>query len=596
MRLVRSRSQHCCRADTNSEVIVTLSTGKVSGLKLVSAVNKVYYSFQGIPYAAPPIGYLRFKPPRPPHRWNGTLKAYEAPPACSQPWQRVQFPEKYSEDCLYISVFTPYLQPPGDELLPVMVWIHEGKHYQGSATKHKYGADFLMTGEVIVVTFDYRLGVFGFLNMNTKSAQGNAGLKDMVAALKWVQKEIRHFGGNPKKVTIFGGSSGAQDVSCLYLSPLSQGLFHRAISQSGQYCGTSNNINTVLSSRTLARLLGCDYRKPEAVVACLRGITAQVLAERQMEVATQEPGDPENPFLQSVEEDHGEEVMIPVDPSELLQSSTSKVPYLMGLNTGEGIMEIKDLQEYPNQFSDFERDFEKYLPYNIKEKSSKKALQYIIKKLKKFYFHNKNVTVDTIDGFIDFMTDKMFMYSIVTHAKYLSNHTNVFLYLFAYKGAFEEPLKITKDLNLTGVVHGRELGYMFYRPTVIETQSHMSDYPQECEMVTKMVTLWTNFARYGSPTPVDDAVLGATWLPVNGSLTQHLVINSSLTMDQTPLYSARVAMWDEVYLIAEQDIAEASWSIAIMIVTAVCVLSVSSLTFLLYDCCCRKRDQYQVLE
>lgn len=199
-------------------------------------------AFLGIPYAAPPIGRLRWTPPQEPAPWPGIRDASYYRPACPQlpsPW----LPEilgrkemRTSEDCLYLNVWTPRLR--SDASLPVMVWIHGGGNVEGSQEWPPLGPTLAAHG-VVVVTINYRLGVLGYLAHPELSAEspdhisGNYGLLDQMAALRWVKRNIRSFGGDPQRVTVFGASSGSLDICDLMASPLARGLFERAIMQSG---------------------------------------------------------------------------------------------------------------------------------------------------------------------------------------------------------------------------------------------------------------------------------------------------------------------------------------------------------------------------
>jgi carboxylesterase type B len=195
--------------------------------------------YKGIPFAAPPTGNLRWRPPQPVKSWDSVLKVDHFAPACPQvPLPIPIFPKvETSEDCLYLNVWTP-AQSPGENL-PVMVWIYGGGFALGATSTPLYSGEQLAKMGVIVVSIAYRVGPLGFLAHPDLTAEsprkvsGNYGLLDQIAALEWVQRNIKAFGGNPGGVTIFGESAGGISVSMLAASPLAKGLFQRAICESG---------------------------------------------------------------------------------------------------------------------------------------------------------------------------------------------------------------------------------------------------------------------------------------------------------------------------------------------------------------------------
>lgn len=215
-----------------------------SGLVATTRDSTEVRAFKMIPFAAPPIGDLRWKPPQPVVPWQGVRRADYFSPSCMQYAPAVipislwyEREQAASEDCLYLNIWTPAKSP--DDKLPVMVWIHGGANVIGAASVPTYDGAALAKKGVIVVTTNYRLGVFGFLahpdltkESGTNNASGNYCLMDQIAALKWVQKNIAAFGGDPNAVTLFGQSAGSLNVSMLTASPLAKGLFHRAISGS----------------------------------------------------------------------------------------------------------------------------------------------------------------------------------------------------------------------------------------------------------------------------------------------------------------------------------------------------------------------------
>ncbi|RZB41186.1 COesterase and/or Abhydrolase 3 domain containing protein [Asbolus verrucosus] len=206
--------------------IIAIQQGKLRGRIAEDIDGKIYYSFQGIPYAKPPLGKLRFKPSLPPLPWDGILDATKNGNCC---YSKDLFTKEFtgSEDCLNLNVYTPKLPDEQHELRPVMVWIHGGGFTCGSNSSEFYGPEFLITSNVVIVTINYRLGLLGKANMDFEPCtllqyqsgflsledpslrvQGNAGFKDMVMALKWVQSNIKKFNGDPNNVTIFGESAG----------------------------------------------------------------------------------------------------------------------------------------------------------------------------------------------------------------------------------------------------------------------------------------------------------------------------------------------------------------------------------------------------
>jgi para-nitrobenzyl esterase len=217
----------------------TTADGVLEGV--VSADGKVR-SFKGIPYAAPPVGPLRWKEPQPVVPWSGVRKAVDFGPRAMQGriYSDMIFRDAGpSEDCLYLNVWVP--ANPATPKLPVMVWIHGGGFMAGASSEPRQDGEILCKKGVIVVSMNYRMGIFGFFahpeltRESGHEASGNYGLMDQVASLQWVKKNIAAFGGDPDNVTIFGESAGSFSVSALMASPLSQGLFRRAIGESGAF-------------------------------------------------------------------------------------------------------------------------------------------------------------------------------------------------------------------------------------------------------------------------------------------------------------------------------------------------------------------------
>jgi len=218
---------------------VSLDNGQISGTDGAKIGVRVY---KGIPYAAPPVGDLRWKPPVKPAAWKGVKAATEFAPVCPQllyPATSPYYapPTAQSEDCLYLNVWTA--AKTSSERRPVMLWIHGGGFTRGTGATPTYDGENFADKGVVLVTINYRLGALGFLahpDLTAESSHhssGNYGLLDQIAALQWVQKNITAFGGDPKRVTVFGESAGSSAVNFLQASPLAKGLFQRVIGESG---------------------------------------------------------------------------------------------------------------------------------------------------------------------------------------------------------------------------------------------------------------------------------------------------------------------------------------------------------------------------
>ena len=250
---------------------VETTVGKVRGAQETKTAT---CGWRGIPYAAPPVGELRFRSPQPAPAWEGVLDANTFGDRCMQKGiMDLADPPGESEDCLYLNVW----RPAKSGRFPVMVWIHGGGYTGGSG--NLLGDRLSQAGDVVVVSINYRLNIFGFLahpelrKADPHNATGGQGSLDQVAALKWVQENIENFGGDKNNVTIFGESAGGWSVCTMLATPLARGLFHRAILESGG-CEISRDLEEGYTfTREVAAALGCEFDD----VQCLRALSAEEL-------------------------------------------------------------------------------------------------------------------------------------------------------------------------------------------------------------------------------------------------------------------------------------------------------------------------------
>jgi len=425
--------------------------------------------WRGIPYAAPPLAERRWRPPAPPIPWNGVRQAQAYGSACPQVPSISGTPSEV-EDCLYLNVWSPDPAPAAP--LPVMVWFHGGSNQSGSAGDpipfgvvegdFYSGRTLAERRDVVVVTINYRLGVFGFFSHSSLAAEdasypysGNQGLLDQRAALEWVKRNILAFGGDPNKVTIFGESAGSFDTCFQVVSPGSGGLFHRAISQSG---GCTTRQRTASEAETQAEQLiakvECDTAND--TLACLRDVSvADLLTEAGAEFG---------PIV-----DGG---FLPDQPRALFRAGNfAKVPYILGSNSDEGTLfflggptvnsEAEYLAELEQRYGDLADEVAAVYPV-AEFDSEQDALERV--------FGDFALVCPTYD----------------TARWVAEGGADVWLYNFARP--VQGPLA---SLNL-GATHGAEIPYVF-------GSYDYSSSPDDENLVNEMQGYWSRLARDGDP-------------------------------------------------------------------------------------------------
>ncbi|KFO07884.1 Fatty acyl-CoA hydrolase precursor, medium chain, partial [Balearica regulorum gibbericeps] len=281
---------------TGAEPEVTITLGRLKGRQTnVKGTDRLVNVFLGIPFAKAPVGSLRFSPPEPPEPWNDLRDATSYPPLCPQDLSMLKtaeknFKEKHvpfrtSEDCLYLNVYSPAGSNKKDKL-PVMVWIHGGNFIFGGASRYD-GSALSAYENIVVVIIQYRLGLLGFLNTGDEHARGNWAFLDQVAALRWIQENIEHFGGDPGSVTLFGVSAGSCSVFAHVLSPLSKGLFHKAISESGILIPPVKDLLLSTDLKKIASIFKCETSSSLSLINCLRNQEAEDIVFNSTVVAVQ---------------------------------------------------------------------------------------------------------------------------------------------------------------------------------------------------------------------------------------------------------------------------------------------------------------------
>ncbi|XP_036141335.1 esterase E4 [Monomorium pharaonis] len=513
----------------NNQVDVHVSEGRLIGIIEEAVYGGHYVAFRGIPYAKPPVGELRFKDPEPPEAWSGSRDASKYGNIAIQ-IDIMKQETVGDEDCLYLNVYTADIV----KKRPVMVWIHGGAFRLGSGDASVYGPDFIVQKDVVLVTLNYRLGVLGFLNLNDKVATGNQGLKDVVMALQWVQKNISQFGGDSKNVTIFGESAGGVIVHCLTLSPLSKGLFHKAISQSGvvtnPWALTEWTDKTMNKGFQLAKKFGKATSDPKVAYEVLKKIDAKKLVETAQKVLTTEADRMQFTLLFTPSLDYeSPNPFFPEHPSTLARHGV-KVPFLLGNTSCEGSFLISSTffgHISKNTLKKIDSDFKKTIMPKILAILPK--IPITVEELRFLYFGNKSISDETLINYADFLGDLMFYRGTMEVVNIQMNsgcQTPTYLYTFSYESKTYIGKKII-DIPFPGVTHGEDIFYLFY-PHMMKDFGVPPPEPssEDYKMINRLTQMWTDFAKTGDPTPAITDLTPVKWTPVkHGNIYDYLNID-----------------------------------------------------------------------
>ncbi|XP_077986320.1 carboxylesterase 1C-like [Glandiceps talaboti] len=464
-------------------------------------IKRPVHVFKGIPYAEPPVGELRFHPTVPKTSWEGDYNATFQRPACPQ--KEVPFiplNETIDEDCLHLNVYVPI---PVPDNAAVMVWIHGGGFSMGSGADTYYdGIPLVALNDVIVVTINYRLGVLGFLSTGDSVIPGNFGMLDQIEALKWVQNNIAVFGGDPKKVTIFGESAGGMSVSFLMLSPLSEGLFHRGIMQSGTallevgFMIGNEKVNKI--AHGLGKLVNCDKETSEELLECLRSTPMEDFLD---------PQDPNTGMLANVT--GSASVMpfppfvdgnfLPDSPIKLAREKRiNKVDAMLGQMTHEGSLSVMVID--PNALEKTSMSlnrstFEEGLSFAAMYSSLNKDPQ-LLEAAKIIYLdwdHVDDPNTDYFEPFVQIFSDEMMTCPSDLFARSLAEaELSTYYYSMSHI-----PTNSVWKVKWAKATHGEDIMFVF--------GSHFRErgdwvMPQvDIDVSFQVMKYWTNFAKTGNP-------------------------------------------------------------------------------------------------
>ncbi|XP_026763027.2 esterase FE4-like [Galleria mellonella] len=496
------------------------------------------HQYLGIPYAT--VDHTnRFQAPLPPPKWEGIFEAADINSWCPQ--KVIGSVTIGDADCLRLNVFTPANTNP-DQLLPVMAYIHGGCFLHGTGSPYLYGPDFLVKQDVVYVGISYRLSVEGFLCLGIKEAPGNAGLKDQVAALKWIQENIKSFGGDPNQVTLFGESAGATSVAFLLLSPTARGLFHKAILQSGSpIVPWGLQHDPIKTASTLVKEFGYDTKDPHEIYSILSNKTVSELINAIKYSEHKNFITAETLFVPCVEKEiPGVEPIITKYPMDIVSSDNyTKVPMIIGINDNEGIYFVS---------ADYGRHVKKVDP-TIIHQPLQSDLEFpnefekneTTNKIIRHYFSSEKD--DYVMNMVDLYSDVHFKFPSAIFSQQIEKTTDqpIYYYVFKYSGYINMAKVISNYADKPGASHADEIFYLF--------KPHSFPLPHrylENDMIKRMVTMWTNFAKYSDPTPERSPLLPVRWTPSRGSDPTALIIDTQLSTG--PIWDHRsLALWNDTY-------------------------------------------------
>lgn len=532
-----------------SEVVINTKLGQIKGVQSSNVLNKAnLFSFLGIPYAAPPTGNLRFKPPQLHPGWEGILDASKEGGMCAQLDAMHGAGLCGGDDCLYLNVYSSNVEPGTKHA--VMVFVHGGGFTFGNSSPMFYGSDLLVAKDVVLVTLNYRLNIFGFLNLGLDDCPGNAGLRDIIAALEWVKSNISDFGGDPKNVTLFGESAGSASVHYLMMAPKAKGLFHRAILQSGTALDTWAHQSSQESKENavaVAKHLGCQSEDPVSVLEFLRNVPALDLIKPQNQVVVT----PEKirtalvfPFVPSPESVGPPEERVVWDNPVSMLTQTHSIPFLCGINSQEGLILLKHGASTVDKLLDtLDKDFERVVPRNLNAEGAKEKL--IAGDIKRFYFGSSPVNVQKINQYFDLYSDLLFTLGHYGTMSMISKLKpgQAYGYVFSFEGelnVFKKLVLQGLEFEVPGACHVDELGYLFY--IAITGMVPEPGSPEE-KASENIRSLWTNFAKTGVP----HMETFSSWNPCTQQDVSHLNINETLSVHQGFPFPARYDFWKQLY-------------------------------------------------
>lgn len=449
-----------------------------------------------------------FQPPQPVDPWDETLPTIKEKPACIQYNNDLKKGNDHGEfgveDCLYLDVFTPAIDEKGRAVIVLII----NDHFVTSYNKSKdYAPDFFIEEDLIVVTISHRLSALGFLSLENEILPGNAGLKDIVVALKWVKDNIKQFGGDSNKVTLMGLQGGAAGINLLMHSK-AKDLFSAAILHSGTSWSSAYLQENVRDRAfKLGELMEVASSSDIKLLSDLRGIPAAKLLFRDLHAS------PTDYFKETQKSVVAFAPIVEKQPDGLIteypEDTTEKIniPIMIGSNSREGMELMMQYLIEPRYVGFLRKDFPLLLPRRLKFQfdPTKDVYDEATKEITDFYFKKGEIKIKTVPDLVTYMGDALTSYVVDYTAKVYSERSSkpVFYYHFDYISDLNENKKglmkhSTVEEGTWGAATGDEMCYLFKCPALVDTYLKLeNNVPEEKVVQRKMIKMWTNFAKYG---------------------------------------------------------------------------------------------------
>lgn len=486
-------------------LIVQTFNGLVKGRILESVTGEKYVAFQGIRYATA----ARFEEAKPVQNWTGIYEAVEDGPVCPQSLGHY---DNMSEDCLHLNIYIKLDAFEEAILRPVLVYIHGGAFNEGSNTfNHDVGPQYLMDYNVLFVTINYRLNIFGFISTGTEEAPGNLGLKDQALAIKWIVSNIKYFKGNAKAITLMGESAGAMSVTLHMASSLTKSHFQRVILMSGSAIAQRKLPTDLLElTKRQALQLNCSVTEIKSMITCLKQIPMEILADGYKNL--KEWADyPVFTWIPVIEPNFGQVRFLSEDPLLTYRhGDISKVQALIGVTNDEWAFPLPKFLDNETLFQELDYKFEERAPLCFMYEKGTVNSMIISQHLRNETFGDHPITKDNIKGLHQLFSEGIITFGVFRTAQLLAlNEEDLFFYRFSYKKRYSHVYN--KDGTPFGAVHADDLFYLF----VMKNKAPIfNSSDPEWGFLRNMTRMWVNFVRHGNPVPDNDPIVGhIVWPP-----------------------------------------------------------------------------------